>query len=244
MKAAIQGIQDASAGGTMPKIIVHIDRGGDWSITQWFFDNLNAQGVPFDMIGESYYPFWHGPLSSLSNCLNNAANRYHKPVIVAETAFPWTNSFWTTTINGITPSLTGQIQYVVALAPIVKGVAGGMGAGVFWWGTEYQGVNGVNEAGFNTTSFFDAGGNLLRSANEYGQLTAPLNLNISVADMGLVLSWPLSGAGFSLTTTTNLTPPVVWSPLPSTIQNTGTVYWTTLPPDSGPQRFYRLQSNW
>jgi hypothetical protein len=102
----------------------------------------------------------------------------------------------------------------------------------------------VNEAGFNTTSFFDAGGNLLRSANEYGQLTAPLNLNISVADMGLVLSWPLSSAGFSLTTTTNLTPPVVWSPLPSTIQNTGTVYWTTLPPDSGPQRFYRLQSNW
>jgi arabinogalactan endo-1,4-beta-galactosidase len=39
MKAAVQGIQDASNahGYPVPKIIVHIDRGGDWATTQWFF---------------------------------------------------------------------------------------------------------------------------------------------------------------------------------------------------------------
>ena len=58
MKAAVQGIQDA-AGTNMPKIVVHIDRGGDWDTTKWFFDNLNNQSVPFDIIGESYYPFYH-----------------------------------------------------------------------------------------------------------------------------------------------------------------------------------------
>src|ERR1017187_1615671 len=128
MNAAIQGIQAASAGTSMPKIIVHIDRGGDWSTTEWFFDNLTAHGVPFDIMGESYYPFWDGTLANLSNCLNNSANRYHKPVSVMETAFPWTNSYWTTSINGITPTVTGQVLYVVALAPIVKGVSGGGGA--------------------------------------------------------------------------------------------------------------------
>lgn len=244
LKAAIQGVQDAATGTLMPKIILHIDRGGDWSTTQWFFDNLNAQGVPFDIIGESYYPFWHGPLSNLSNCLNQAANRYQKPVIVAETAFPWTNSHWPTAINGISPSITGQIQYVVALAPIIKGVAGGRGVGGFWWGTEYQNVAGVNEAGFDTTSFFDARGNLLPAANAFGQLTVPLVLNISSTSNGRLLTWPLSGAGLSLMTTTDLKPPAVWSPITAEVQNTGSLYWLNLPPEASAQRFYRLQSNW
>lgn len=244
LKAAIQGIQDAATGTLRPKIIVHIDRGGDWSTTQWFFDNLNAQGVPFDVIGESYYPFWHGPLSNLSNCLNHAANRYQKPVVVAETAFPWTNSYWPTAINGINPSITGQVQYVVALAPIIRGVAGGRGLGVFWWGTEYQGVNGVNEAGFDTTSFFDASGNLLPSAQGFGQLAAPLVLNLGATTNGWLLTWPLSGAGLTLMTTTALKPPAVWSPITAEVQNTGSLYWLNLPSDTSAQRFYRLESNW
>ena len=44
LNAAIQGIQDA-AGTNMPKIVVHIDRGGDWGGTQWFFDNLNPDAA-------------------------------------------------------------------------------------------------------------------------------------------------------------------------------------------------------
>lgn len=244
MNAAVQGIQAASAGTSMPKIIVHISTGGNWNTTKWFFDNLAAQGVPFDIIGLSYYPFWDGTLANLSNCLNNAANRYHKPVSVMETAFPWNNSYWTTNINGIVPSVTGQVQYVVALAPIVNGVSGGFGAGVFWWGTEYQSANGVNEAGFNTASWFDNGGNVLPAAVEYGQLSAPLNLNIQLNSPSVQLSWPLSGAGLSLVTTTNLSTLVTWAPVTNAVQNTGTVYWVTVPLDSDLQRFYRLQSSW
>jgi arabinogalactan endo-1,4-beta-galactosidase len=56
---AIQGVKDA-AGTNVPKIIIHLDRGGDWNTTRWYFDNLAAQQVPFDIIGQSYYPWWHG----------------------------------------------------------------------------------------------------------------------------------------------------------------------------------------
>lgn len=49
---AITGIKDA-AGSQMPRIVVHIDRGGDWQGTQWFFDHLLQQQVQFDIIGES-----------------------------------------------------------------------------------------------------------------------------------------------------------------------------------------------
>ncbi|HVM61427.1 MAG TPA: glycosyl hydrolase 53 family protein [Verrucomicrobiae bacterium] len=203
MNAAIQGIQAASAGTTTPKIIVHISTGGNWSTTQWFFQNLTGQGVPFDIIGLSYYPFWDGPFSSLSNCLNNAANQFHKPISVMETAFPWNNSYWTTNFNGIFPSVTGQVQYVQQFAPIVSGVSGGYGAGAFWWGTEYQAASGVNEAGFNTASWFDSGGNVLPAAAAFGQLlnTNQLRVSPSSLNFGLVATGGTAQASFVVTNT-------------------------------------------
>ena len=241
LKAAIQGIQDA-AGTNMPKIVVHIDRGADWATTEWFFDNLNQQSVPFDIIGESYYPFFHGPLGNVANCLTNAAKRYAKPVIITETAFPWTNSYWTTNIYGIPGTTNGQVQFLVAMAQVVKNVPDRLGAGIFWWGAEYQEVNGVNEAGFNTASFFDAGGNVLPVAGACGQLAATVTLNPSLAGTALTLRWPLSGAGMMLMTTTSLVPPTAWLQVTNAVQNTGTLFNTTLPVDSTRSRFYRLQS--
>ena len=242
MKAAIQGVQDA-AGTNLPKIVIHIDRVGDWATTQLFFDNLNQQSVPFDIIGESYYPVWHGPLSSVANCLTNAAKRYAKPVIIAETAFPWTNSYWTTNIYNLPGTTNGQVQFLVALAQVVKNLPGRLGAGIFWWGSEYQQVNGVGESGFNTASFFDTGGNVLPVADAFGQLVAPLTLNPSVTGGSLMLQWPLSGAGMTLMMTTNLMPPAAWLPVAYALQNTGTVFSVTLPIDSSISYFYRLQSN-
>ena len=60
IKAAIRGIKDA-AGTNKPGIMIHIDRGGDWDGTRWFFDHLGQQQVEFDAIGQSYYPFSNAP---------------------------------------------------------------------------------------------------------------------------------------------------------------------------------------
>lgn len=243
LNAAIQGVKDG-AETNAPKIVIHIDRGGDWSGTKWFFDNLiQTQHVQFDFIGESYYPFWHGSLTNLANCLSNAAVRYGKPLLVAETAFPWTNSYWTTNIDGYPGTTNGQAQYVVGLAQVVKSVPNGLGAGIFWWGTEYQELNAVNEAGFNTASFFDAGGNVLPVADVFGQMAAPLTLSASLTGSSLEVRWPLSGAGMTLTTSTSLWPVAVWQPVTGSVQNTGTTFYTTLPVSNGAGHFYRLQAN-
>lgn len=244
MKAAIQGIQDA-AGARMPQIIVHIDRGGDWAGTMWFFDNLNAQSVPFDIIGESYYPFFQGSPESLSNCLNNAAARYGKPIIVAEDGFPWTNtcpSAWTNSLYGFPPTPAGQVSFIAALARIVKGVPNQLGAGFFYWGAEFQAVSDVNEAGYNTASFFDANGNVLPVADAVGGMGAPLLLSPSLDGSSLCLQWPFSGAASKLMTSTNLAPSAVWSFVTDSIYSTGTVFAVTLPIGSN-VCFYRLQSD-
>jgi len=243
LNAAIQGVKDA-AGGNGPKIVIHIDRGGDWTTTQWFFDNLIlTQNVQFAIIGVSYYPFYHGPLTNLSFCLSNAAARYGKPLFVAETAFPWTNSYWTTNIYGIPGTTNGQAQYVVALAQAARSVSNNLNAGIFWWGAEYQALNGVNEAGYNTASFFDAGGNVLPAAGVFGQMAAPVVLNLQNKGTNFLLQWPLSGAGMSLMTTTSLMSAAAWQTATNSVQNTNAVFDATIPAGSNSSRFYRLQSN-
>ena len=237
VNAAIRGIKDA-AGKNAPKIIIHIDRGGDWGGTQWFFDNLTQRQVDFDIIGESYYPWWHGTLTALRTCLNNAANRYGKPLIIAETAFPWTGS---TNIVGIPATPEGQTQFVTELAKIVKAVPNQRGVGICWWGTEYVRLEGVALAGFDRRSFFDYGGNALPVVNAFGQLAAPIKMRADLRSSALTLQWPLSGAALSLATCTNLVQRA-WSPVTNTIETTGAMFSVTLRTDDR-ACWYRLQSN-
>src|SRR6266545_4999485 len=71
-------------------VMLHLAEGGNNAAFRSWFDQATARGVPFDVIGASYYCYWHGPLSSLQNNLNDIAARYGKPVIVAETAYGFT----------------------------------------------------------------------------------------------------------------------------------------------------------
>jgi len=248
MNAAIQGIKDVTnaTGASMPKIIVHIDRGGDWATTQWFFENLNAQAVPYDIIGESYYPFFQGSPTNLSTCLSNAAIEFGKPIIVAETAFPYTNTCptaWQSQLFGFPPTPDGQVGFIAALAKIVESVPNRLGVGVFYWGTEYLAVSGVNEAGFNTASFFDSNGNVLPVASAVGGMAAPLLISPVLNGANLGLQWPFSGAASKLMTSAVLAPATTWSSVPDPVQTTGAVFTVILPLDSNQSRFYRLQSN-
>lgn len=236
--SAIQGIKDA-AGAQMPRIIIHIDRGGDWGATQWYFDNLTAQQVPFDILGESYYPWWHGSPGALATCLTNAVKRYGKPVMVMETAFPRSNS---TNLFGIPASTNGQVQFVTELAKTVKGVPGGKGAGMFWWGTEYQQVSDQGLAGFDRRSFFGTGGDVLPVAEAFGALTAPVEITPSLSNNTLILRWPLSGAGMSLQSSTNLSP-TAWTNATNAVQSTGSGFTTSQSVNGTTSRFYRLQTD-
>lgn len=238
LKAAINGVTSA-AGTNLPQIIIHTDRGGYWSDAKWYFDNLAHQQVPFDIIALSYYPFWHGPLANLSNCLSNAAARYGKPVLLVETDFPWNNS---TDIYGIPASPDGQVQYVTELAKIVKSLPGKRGAGIVWWGTEYQPVSGANQAGFGNRSFFNGSGNVLPVADAFGQLVAPVRMSGVLTNGSLNISWPLSGAGLALTSSTSVTA-TAWPNVTNAIQNTGAIFNVTLPVNSNQNQFYRLKSD-
>jgi arabinogalactan endo-1,4-beta-galactosidase len=71
---------------TDPAIILmlHIACGGQNAESRFFLDNMLQRKVPFDIIGESYYPRWHGTLDDLTKNLQDLATRYGKKIIVVE----------------------------------------------------------------------------------------------------------------------------------------------------------------
>lgn len=240
MKAAISGIQGA-AGTTAPQIIVHIDRGGDWVSTRGFFEKLNQEGVPYDIIGQSFYPWWHGRFIDLQFCLANTIAFFGKPVVVMETAFPWTNSTYNPNL-GIPKTVEGQVQYTVRLAEVVKGLPNRLGDGIFWWGSEYVHLGGQPLAGFDRASFFDFDGSVLPVVQTLGQLTSDVALSATRKENSLSLQWPLSGAGLSLTTTTSPAPTAIWMNVTNPVTNLGGPYRATVPMGETPRQFYRLES--
>ncbi len=81
IKAGITAVKEV-APSTI--IMLHVALGGQHDESVWFIDNMLARGVQFDVIGESYYPKWHGTLDDLKNNLTSLAKRYPQDVIVVE----------------------------------------------------------------------------------------------------------------------------------------------------------------
>ena len=114
LKAGVRGVM-AGAGNTPPRIAIHIDRGGDWAKTKWFFDHLEAAHVPYDIIAESFYPEWgHGTLEQLVANMDSCAARFHKDFLVAETGYG--NSHVTNNPDMMWPlTPQGRIQFMADL---------------------------------------------------------------------------------------------------------------------------------
>ena len=72
------------------KIIIHTERTGKPSATQSIYEKLSE--VDYDIIGLSYYPFWHNGLSTLATTLNTLASSFpSKKVQIVETAYYYQN---------------------------------------------------------------------------------------------------------------------------------------------------------
>lgn len=68
------------------KIILHLERSCDW--TQCNFTLNKLRTLDYDIIGLSYYPFWHGDIATLGSTLNKIESTYPtKEVQIVETAY-------------------------------------------------------------------------------------------------------------------------------------------------------------
>jgi arabinogalactan endo-1,4-beta-galactosidase len=178
LKAGIAGAREAAPPGRGPALMVHIDRGGDAPGAQRFFDQILAQGVDFDWIGLSYYPFWHGTLDDLRRTLSTLATRYGKPLAVVETAYPWTledQDGYPNVVGPATelppdypPTPAGQTRFLRDLLALIAQTPEGLGCGLVYWEPAWiPGVGWKPGAGNNwdNLTVFDAQGRALESIN-------------------------------------------------------------------------------
>jgi arabinogalactan endo-1,4-beta-galactosidase len=172
LRAGAAGAADAP--GPMPRIVIHFDQGGDNAFSRVFFDRVVAQGVPFDVVGLSYYPFWHGTLTQLRTNLDDLATRYGKDVMIVETQYGWTlqngdslgDFLWQDSqlVPGYPATPGGQLGFVSDLVSALAAVPGGHGAGVFYWQPEWlPGVGWTPGAGTpnDNLTMFDFTGHAL-----------------------------------------------------------------------------------
>ena len=169
IKAGLRGVREAAGSGPPIRTMLHADTGGNRARTQWFFDHVKEQGAEFDLIGLSFYPVWHGTLDNLRENLVATAARYHKPIVVVETAYPWMagdpkGDKWQGPDNKVrdkyplTPE--GQRQFLADLIKTVRETPDGLGCGVLWWAPEWIAVKGFDGHGA-TLALFDRDANAL-----------------------------------------------------------------------------------
>ncbi|AIE86081.1 glycoside hydrolase family 53 protein [Fimbriimonas ginsengisoli] len=139
--AGIRAVHDADGNRHRILTMIHLDRGGDNKGARWWFDHLKAEGVDFDTIGLSFYPFWHGTLTDLQANVNDLAVRYGKDIYVVETAYPWTIDRARGQGFAMTekldpeypPTPEGQAKFLRKMLEIVQAIPGGRGKGLLYW---------------------------------------------------------------------------------------------------------------
>ncbi|WP_171972568.1 glycosyl hydrolase 53 family protein [Mucilaginibacter polytrichastri] len=78
------GVQGVKAVDPSTPVMLHVALGGQNLEARFFMDQMLERNVPFDVIGLSYYPKWHGTLDDLKENMTDLATRYKRQVMVAE----------------------------------------------------------------------------------------------------------------------------------------------------------------
>src|ERR1041385_7529709 len=156
------------------KISLHV---ADPRNLDWWFGNITTKAgvADFDIIGFSYYPLWHTTitLDQLTATVSSLNQKYRKPLMILETAYPWTtqdadsysNIFGTQApITGYPFTPEGQMNILKAMTQ--KLVDGG-GIGMIYWepawiSSKAKDLWGTGSSWDNNT-WFDFEGNTLAS---------------------------------------------------------------------------------
>ncbi|MFO1338331.1 MAG: glycosyl hydrolase 53 family protein [Burkholderiaceae bacterium] len=155
MLAAQRGLQAAQARtGRQWPLMVHLAHQGDGHSLDTFvhqFDLLRDAGLRFDVIGLSWYPYYHDGLPALKANLAALSARYGKPIVVAETAYghrldnPGGGGAVFNAEGarkaGVPASPAGQRELLMAVARAVAGAPEGLG--VFYWEPAWLAVPGA-----------------------------------------------------------------------------------------------------
>ena len=84
--AGSKGVKDYNSD---VKVVIHVESPQKNTLTTWS-DNLEEYNVDYDILGTSYYPYWHGTLSNLKDEISYVHTKHNKDAMVVETSYAYT----------------------------------------------------------------------------------------------------------------------------------------------------------
>lgn len=146
------GIRAAREAHPDTRIALQVGSATDQSLVRWWFDGVRAAGIDWDITALSYYPHLHGPPEKLGPALAAIAARYQRPVLLMETAHPFTLenadrqpnivSRAAQLFSGYTPTPEGQTAFLREVFRLVRAMPEGRGLGVVYWEPTWTAVRG------------------------------------------------------------------------------------------------------
>ena len=158
-----EGVNAVRNSSTNAKIILHC---AGFESSNWFFNIVNE--VDYDVIGISYYPWWHGKsLDDLQNQLSSLSINFEKEILIAETSYPFTLGWndWTNNNVGLEEQLIlpeypaspqGQKDFIRDIKNLVFEVNNGIG--FCYWGADriaWDGETSTNGSTWENQALFD-----------------------------------------------------------------------------------------
>ena len=141
------------------RIILHSERVPNTGVLTDFFDRMKAQGIDYDIIGLSYYSYFHGKFDQLKKSLKALIDKgYGKALQIVECGYPFKWAVGGTTVDyTATYPLTneGQRQFTADLIQLLRQYP--EVEGFSWWYPEANafGCSGDLKEGWYNASLFD-----------------------------------------------------------------------------------------
>ena len=137
------------------RIIIHSERVPKPDVLTDFFDRMKAGGIDYDIIGLSYYPAFHGNLSTLETALTALERKqYGKDMMIVETGYSYAWALGGTEYDYTKTypySEEGQRQFTADLVAKLKSHPGVKG--LFWWWPEDNGNKQVTNNWWNAALY-------------------------------------------------------------------------------------------
>lgn len=137
------------------KIILHTERVAQVGVLSNFYQKMAEMQVPYDIIGLSYYPYFHGNMNVLDRALQTLQTGFpSKNIMIVETGYSYKWEVPGTTHDNTATwpySEEGQAKFVTDLVDELdkyKDVDG-----LFWWWLEYNAYNSDLSGWYNAPLF-------------------------------------------------------------------------------------------
>jgi len=141
------------------QVVLHNERIQNANVLANFYNQMQRNNVDYDIIGLSYYPYYHGSLTTLNNVLTGIEQRFDKHIMIVETGYSYHYKVGDYDFSSTWPlTYEGQRSFAADLISTLK--AHSQVNGLLWWFPEANeyGFGGSNWSTLHvTTGWYNAG---------------------------------------------------------------------------------------